>query len=194
MSLFIDIKNQIGYSTQASVDWFRLAAERLRISGRNSVKDGILQNKDNNLVTSIEIGKLYYFQYDALHKDTLPYWDRYPLIFVLNRDRDGFLGLNMHYLRPDLRIAFFNKLQQFASDKRLNPRAKLAVTYRMISDFSQFPEVQHCIKRYLWGHVKTRWMEVPPDSWRNVVMLPLQSFTGQQASQVWAAQNKRKKR
>ena len=193
MNIIQSVKSQIGYSTQASVEWFRLAAERLRISGRNAVKDSILQDQSNKLVTSIEIGKMYYYAYDAKHKDTLPFWDKYPLIFVLNKDSQGFLGLNMHYLRPDLRLAFFNKLQQFASDKRLNPRAKMLVTYQMISDFAKFPEVEHCVKRYLWTHVKTRWMEVQPEDWRNVVLLPLQSFTGMQASQVWARQIKRKK-
>ena len=191
--IYSKIHDEIGYTGQNSVDWFRLAAERLRISGRNQTKLDILKNPEHKLVTSIELGKMYFFEYDAKHKDTLPYWDRFPLIFVLNRDAHSFLGLNMHYLRPDYRLAFFNKLQNFISDPRLNSRAKLMLQYKLISDMSKFPETQDCVKRYLWTHVRTRWLEVPPKEWRNIVMLPLQNFQNKSAAQVWAANNKRYK-
>lgn len=192
-SLYQDLRDLNGYDGKNSLNWFRNAAQLLRISGRNQTKRDILQNAEHKFVTSIELGKMYFYEYDAKHKDTLPYWDRFPLIFVLNRDSNGFLGLNMHYLRPDYRLAFFNKLQQFVSDPRLNKRAKLMVQYKLISDMTKFPETRDCVKRYLWTHVKSRWMEIPPKDWRNIVMLPLQSFEKRQAQSVWASNNKRYK-
>jgi hypothetical protein len=37
-----------------------------------------------------------------------------PMVLVLDRYNDGFLGLNLHYLPFQYRIAFLGKLMKFA--------------------------------------------------------------------------------
>ncbi|MDP7367169.1 MAG: hypothetical protein QGH83_07900, partial [Candidatus Pacebacteria bacterium] len=62
-------------------------------------------------------GKMYTFGYDAKLKAILPYWDKFPLIVVLDTYKDGFLGLNFHYLSPIDRQKFFTKILKFSNQK-----------------------------------------------------------------------------
>ena len=43
------------------------------------------------------IGRMYFYFYDPKTKDTLPYYDKFPLVIPIERYPDGFLGLNLHY-------------------------------------------------------------------------------------------------
>ncbi len=45
-------------------------------------------------------GKVYTYDYNALGKKRLPYYDRYPLVLVLAvyKRKHTFVGLNLHYL------------------------------------------------------------------------------------------------
>lgn len=171
------------YTGENSLRWFRRTAQMLNLR-QDSVKESIIANAPKK-VTKVELGKMYLYEYDPKWKDKLPYWDRFPLIFVLNADSEGFLALNLHYLSPTYRLAFFDKLNEFANDKRLSPKSKLMVQYKLISDMSRFPETSVCIKRYLWTHVRTKFMEIPPTDWRNAVLLPLQSFQKKTDLSAW---------
>ena len=193
MNLLDKLKQLKGYTGKNSVEWFQTATQKLRVHGSGLASSSMLRESGANFASKIEIGKMYLYEYDPKWKDKLPYWDRFPLIFVINTDQEGYLGLNVHYLRPDLRLAFFDKLNQFADDKRLSPKTKLAVQYKLISDMTKFPEVSPCIKRYLWGHVKSKWLEIPPSDWRNSVMLPLQSFQKAHTNTVWAQSSRKMK-
>lgn len=165
-----------------SLNWFRNAAQLLKIN--NQVKMDMV-TKGPTLVNSLDLGRLYMYLYDPKHKDTLPAWDMFPLVFIINRDSTGFTALNMHYLDPERRLIFFLKLQQFMSDPRMTKNTKLKLTWSLISSASKWPDAAVCIKRYLWTHVKSRFLEIPATDWRNAVMLPLASFQKQQAQTVW---------
>ena len=60
------------------------------------------------------MGGLYFFYYNPVTKDDLPYYDKFPLVMPLKRESDGFLGLNLHYLPLRYRIMFMRKLLPFA--------------------------------------------------------------------------------
>ena len=60
---------------------------------------------------------MYFFNYDPKHKETLPYYDRYPLVICVKLLPDGFHGLNLHYLPPMQRAGLLTKLEEVASNK-----------------------------------------------------------------------------
>lgn len=183
MKLFETLHDLKGYNGHNSLRWFYKIAGQLGLNN-DGVRESVIKDAPKK-VSKLQLGKMYLYEYDPKWKDKLPYWDRFPLIFVLNADADGFLALNLHYLGPQLRLAFFNKLNEFASDTRLSPKSKLLVQYKLISDMSKFPETSVCIKRYLWSHVRTKFMEIPATDWRNAVLLPLQSFQKKTSRSVW---------
>ena len=60
------------------------------------------------------LGGLYCFYYNPIGKKDLPYYDKFPLVLVLEKYSDGILGLNLHYLPLQYRLAFLGKLMDFA--------------------------------------------------------------------------------
>jgi hypothetical protein len=48
------------------------------------------------------IGRMYFYYYDPKTKDTLPYYDKFPLVIPIERYSDGFLGLNLHFYQKFL--------------------------------------------------------------------------------------------
>ena len=50
-----------------------------------------------------EIGELCFFSYTAQFPDKYPFYDRRPLVYVMDFQEDKLLGGNLHYLNPDYR-------------------------------------------------------------------------------------------
>tara|TARA_B100001287_G_scaffold101193_1_gene85131 strand:- start:1826 stop:2302 length:477 start_codon:yes stop_codon:yes gene_type:complete len=50
-----------------------------------------------------EVGELCFFSYTAQFPDKYPYYDRRPLVYVMDFQADKMLGGNLHYLNPDYR-------------------------------------------------------------------------------------------
>ena len=84
-----------------SMNWYQNQIKNLRSMNTN-VNSMLTGHRD--LRAQIVPGGLYLFQYDAKHKDTLPYWDKLPLVFPFRKVPDGFYGLNLHYLPYGLRF------------------------------------------------------------------------------------------
>lgn len=132
-------------------------------------------------------GKMYTFGYDAKGKKTLPYWDRFPLIIVLDIAPQGFIGLNFHYLAPKQREVFLKKLLKFSNQKdseKRNSKAKFNVTWNAVK---KIPGADKMIHKYLYSQVRTTLLESPAREWENVIYLPYQKFVGASASSVWSA-------
>ena len=75
------------------------------------------------------MGGLYYFYYDPKTKADLPYYDRFPLVLVLDIQKDGFMGLNLHYLPIRQRIALLDKLMDFAVTDKNNDIQRMHLSY-----------------------------------------------------------------
>ena len=131
------------------------------------------------------LGYLYYFFYDPKGKDDLPYYDKFPLVLVLQRYPDGFLGLNLHYLPLKYRLAFIGKLMDYATYTPENEIKRIKVTYDILQASKRFREFKPCIKRYLHGHIKSKILAVQPNEWEVALVLPVQQFKGARPQEVW---------
>lgn len=165
-----------------------LPASEMRKKARNSIEwlKEKLGGKNKNIENDrFRIGGLFFFTYDPKGKDKLPYYDRFPLVIPLEMYPDGFLGLNLHYLPVDYRMAFLGKLQDYAVQGASGEMMSLRVSYDILNASRGVREFKPCLKRYLHGHVMSKMVAVPPDEWDNAVLLPVQSFVKASASQVW---------
>ena len=82
------------------------------------------------------IGSMQMFFYDPKHKETLPYYDRFPpLSIILKPAKGGFLGLNLHYLPPILRAQFLDALMDNVTSKK-SEDAKFQLTTRLLAGTS----------------------------------------------------------
>ena len=159
------------YSSKELFDW--LSDKARTDSGMRKKLLGAHQQYTSATV----IGKMYFFQYDPKTKDKLPRWDKFPLVFPIERYVDGFLGLNLHYLTPDERERILGQLIKFASAKNMTERTKLKLSYDLINSTKRLNTLARpCVKRYLFTHVRSKFVEIPATEWDRVVQLPLAVF------------------
>ena len=167
-----------------SQSWFEQEARLIKSQGRVQayylMRTGASQNRP--VVTP---GEMYMFYYDAKHKDTLPYWDRFPLVFPFSKVKDGFLGLNLHYLPYHLRAKLLDALMDFRSDKRLDEKSKLEFSWKTIGAAAKYSPAKACVKHYLDAHVKSQFKKVDGDNWATAILLPVSQFQGAREQQVW---------
>lgn len=131
-------------------------------------------------------GRVYLFRYTPKYKATLPYYDAFPLTIVVKRYRNGFLGLNLHYLPPKLRIVLFDHLIRLNLNNRdYDEKTRFKLTWRYLKHFSKRRFIKPIVKRYLYDHLDTKFIEVPPNEWEITVFLPLETFKKEQLREVW---------
>lgn len=153
--------------------WYREAASKISTVDRNMM---LKDKSTKSLLTNDDIGKMFMFFYDPKLKDELPYYDTFPLIFVIESYTDGFLGINLHYLPPILRAKLMDALHTIASDKKYDEKTTLKVSYKLLKSMVKFKYFKPCVKKYLFSHVRSRYLNVPANFWDAAVMLPTQKF------------------
>lgn len=133
----------------------------------------IMSNSDRMRGNTV-VGKMYFFWYDPKLKATLPIYDRFPLVFPIERYADGFLGLNVHYLSFGEREYLLKQLMKFRSNSKMDQTTKLKVSYDLLNSVSRIASTMRpCIKRYLFSQVRSQFVEVTADEWDKAMQLPV---------------------
>jgi len=146
-----------------SLAWYRAAVKaeassykknfNKYILNERSDKVGAVQEQDANELRRYTVqGHMYMFEYKAKMKH-LPYFDKFPLVYVLKASRSEFWGLNLHYMTPKKRIQATKKLMQGRID---------------------FPK--RCFHKYLQPHVEGLLLDLAASEWDTAILLPTEDF------------------
>jgi hypothetical protein len=65
------------------------------------------------------------------------------------------------------------------------------VSYSYLAGASKAFEATPCIKRYLYSHIQSRFLEISADEWDIAAMLPVETFVGATTSKVYADSRKK---
>jgi len=149
-----------------SFDWYRKQVNAMTTPGAKS-----LINKGKATLRP-KYGMMNLFGYDAKHKATLPYYDKFPLIFPIEPAKGGFIGINFHYLPFGARVAFLKQLSQYSSDKNFDNKTRYMI------DWVNNPYFRKTTKRYLNSQVRTSFLNVPADEMAIAIFLPVARFVG----------------
>jgi hypothetical protein len=122
------------------------------------------------------VGKMFFYRYDPKYKDTLPVWDRYPLVLPMDLYGDGFLGLNLHYLDPYSRLYLLDLLHDFINNEKYNDSTRFKLSYQVLNASKRYKMIEPCIKRYLYTHIVSSMIYIEPDSWETAIFLPTERF------------------
>jgi hypothetical protein len=176
-----------GYKTGAanSRNWLRAKIAELKPTPQTLMRD------KKRLQETQFIGGMFFFYYDPKTKDSLPYYDRFPLVIPIERYRDGFLGLNLHYIHPKQRLLLLDKLSEYTTNKNYDSTTKLRLSYGLLSSASKAYQATPCIKRYLANHVQSRFLEIQANEWDIAVMLPVERFEKASTGKVWSDSRKK---
>ena len=171
--------------TKESREWFREKARNLRsINRQELMKEDPLKRRARLKTGRDVIGTMQMFFYDPKTKDTLPYYDKFPLIIVVGPAEGGFYGLNLHYLPPVLRAKFLDALMDLQSSKT-SESARFLITYRKLQSVSKLRYFKPCFKHYLNAHVKSRFARVPAPEWEIATFLPTADWQKSSGNKVY---------
>ena len=145
MSILQNILNKV--SGQVSEDYFR--SQLLEELGSTRF------DSDAADTAGFAPGQLYFFTYSAQTKQ--PYYDMYPLAYVIEYRTGGFLGCNLHYVRLTQRDELAISL--------LNNSAQGAVAVPPIT-----------LHKYLYTGVRGTPYRIPNAEWSDVAQLPTEKF------------------
>ena len=165
--------------------WFRNQAKAISSVNRNKLMRDPDAGNIENKIDGESIGSMYSFFYDPKNKKTLPYYDMFPLVFVIGPKPGGFLGINLHYLPPVLRAKLMDQLYTITNNKKFNDTTKLVVSYDLLSRASRFRYFEPCVKHYLFEHVQSKFLRIEPRFWDAALMLPTEKFAKADADEVW---------
>ena len=192
-SLFDDIlvqgvrSGQIPARTQQARDWFR---DKARTQRSARAYPANLMKETGDKVDSPRIGHMYHFFYDPKTKATLPYYDRFPLIFMVGPAPKGFYGINLHYLPPKLRAALMDNLYGVVSNKRYDEGTKLRISYSILKGASKYRFFKPTFKHYLTENVNSQFLKIDSAEWDIALFLPTERFEKAGKSRVFADSRK----
>lgn len=164
--------------------WFRAAAQSV-----NKVNPSRMMNDKKNVVQTLDqdsIGRMYMFFYDPKLKKELPYYDTFPLIFMIGPAKGGFLGINLHYLPPFYRAKLMDAMYQTINNKKYDDTTRLKISYSILSKATKFRFFKPCVKHYLNSHVQSGFLNVEPKNWDSALLLPTERFRKATKDTVWS--------
>lgn len=158
--------------TKESREWFRKKASSLRRLNREALmKEDPLKQTNQEI-----IGSMYMFFYDPKHKETLPYYDKFPLVVVVGPAEGGFYGLNLHYLPPILRAKMLDALMEITTNTKFNDSTRFKMSYELLAKTAKLKYFKPCFKHYLNEHVQSKFAMVPAPEWEIATFLPTAQF------------------
>jgi len=181
-NIFDDIKKNPKYNSNNSASWFR---QNVTDAFRNLGQQQFMEKNKMRQTTKVSPGQMIFFGYDPKYKEELPFYDKFPLLLPFYIDSTHFMGLNLHYLPPPKRLIILDKLVQTAVDKTLPDKMKLKLSWSLLTSLSENKLVKYSVKKYLYGHVKTNFINVPTSDWPLAIWLPMARFEKANQQEVW---------
>ncbi len=167
--------------TDDARDWFRAKVKQLgKINRQQLLRDEALIRKSRTMM-----GHMYIYFYDPKHRETLPYYDAFPLTIMVERAPGGFYGLNLHYLKPNTRAIFLDKLTDTLTNDKYDESTRFRARYNLLSSVRKFKEFQPCFKHYLSSQIDSKIVLVQPPEWEIAIFLPTEQFVKAKKTQVW---------
>ena len=145
MSILQNILDKV--TGQVNEEWFR--SQLLDELGSTNFDD------DAADTDGFAPGQLYFFTYSAQTKQ--PYYDMYPLTYVIEYQTGGFLGCNLHYVR-------------------LTERDELAISLLNNSAQGSVAVPRRTLHKYLYTGVRSQPYRIPISEWSDVAQLPTERF------------------
>lgn len=168
--------------------WFKAQIATFGNSPRppNSLMRGDQASKGTRILP----GTMIMYLYDPKTKETLPFYDQFPLCLPFKLVKGGFYGLNLHYLPYNLRALLLDKLMQFKNTPGLSEATRLKFSWQLIDGVSKFAAAKPCVKHYLYDHVQSPFKAINAQDWATAILLPVEQFVGASTYEVWRESTK----
>jgi hypothetical protein len=156
-TIFEHIQEKTGGRSK-SRDWYRqeLAEKTPKniIINEQSDEIGDELERDKNITTTFpRLYNLMFYQYKAKWRRDLPFYDKYPLAFVLEKDSKSFFAVNLHYYSPEERMG---------------------IAMSLLED--RVPRFTKGAHKYLLSEVRSPYLILAQQEWQTMSLLPVEEF------------------
>tara|TARA_B100000408_G_scaffold83675_1_gene63962 strand:+ start:352 stop:954 length:603 start_codon:yes stop_codon:yes gene_type:complete len=174
----------VGKEVKRSAKWFQDKIKGLkgdlrnRFSSTNAAKfyrEAETKIQPAVLKRRAERGDLFCYYYNPKYKAVLPYYDMFPMIMLLKAEKETFLGINFHYLRPKWRAILLDRAT-----------AKIGAGLPRWSKLRQIKQIAPTIKRYRYDHIMRKIVPIEKDEQEIAIFLPTERFRKSGKAKVWS--------
>lgn len=179
------------HNTFEAMVWFKEQINDLKNQPKTIEEKKERKNREKDIISppdrpidTFEVGKMYLFHYDPKNKNSLEYYDTFPLILLIGIHKGGFTGLNLHYLPVEMRTKMLSNMSEKAvlKDGELD---RLRVTYDGIKNVSTYQMYKPCLKQYCTSQIRSSVKLINPVDWGFAAILPIENFKKQTKQKVW---------
>ena len=162
-------------------EWLKEKVEDLRPRPNSLITRNPEQRRNFPLV-----GKMYLFLYEAENKNTMSYFDQFPLVIPIDtsnyrersrkRKRESFNGLNLHYTHPRHREYIIESLYKNENFK---------INLYNLSRRRNGQLIKPLIKTYTLKFIRSKFLEIPLEEYDLALVHRTEKFTKKHKSVVW---------
>ena len=173
----------VGKEVKRSAQWFQDKIKGLkgevknRFSSTNAAKFYRESEKITDAVFQrrVSLGDLFCYYYNPKYRKTLPYYDMFPMIMLIAAEKETFLGINFHYLRPKWRAILLDRVT-----------AKIGGGLPKWSKLRNIKQIAPTIKRYRFDHIMRKVIPIEEDEHEIAIFLPTERFKKSGKAKVWS--------
>jgi len=165
--------------------FFRTKAKQVGDTKKVTTEQVIRGADPDRFRTTIQLGSMYLYRYQAKHRKTLPYYDAQPLIFPFRKVPGGWLGINFHYLPLPLRAKLMDALYSITNNKTFDEKTKLKLTYKTLQSATKHRWFAPTVHMYLRKQLRSKFVYIHPTEWDIMLFLPTAKFVGASKGQVF---------
>ena len=171
--------------SREALDFFKDRVRNIKVSS-----SAFYKQSDLNKAKRYLDGRMYTFFYDPKTKEKLPYYDRFPVVLIIDSTSTGFSGLNFHYIPPRYRAKLLDELYDFeiedddVEDESMKTRIRM--NYNLLQSTAKMKFFRPCYKRYLTSHIEGKALEITPNYWSIITMLPIAQFEKESIRKVYS--------
>ena len=182
----------VGAETKKSAKWFLMKTKGLEGSLRNRwtqtnapkfYREAETKVSPKVLKLRVNRGDMFAYYYHPKHRATLPYYDQFPLIMLMSEEKETFIGINFHYLNPNIRAILLDKINSKVGTGQ--------ITNSWWTKLSKIPQIAPTVKRYRYDHIVRKVIPIEEKEKELAIFLPLERFKKSSKSKVWADSKKR---
>ena len=169
-------------NSMQSLQWLKAKYETLRPA--DVIPRTFLRESERRRKIPL-LGRMYMFLYTPIHRETLPFYDAFPLVFPLRRVANGFNGINLHYLPPKFRAILMDQLYNLLNNTDFDETTRLRMTYNILNNSSKYRWFKPCFKHYLTEGMRSTLIYIEPTEWNLALFVPSEQFRKDTKRNVW---------
>ena len=175
-TIFRKIREEAG-GRELSVRWYRNKIKALapRITGPELLSEA----EKKKITARPNYGMMNLFWYKPLNAKRLKYYDLYPLVIPFKKHRNGFTGLNFHYLSVPMRMNLLERLAAFEDSGTLYSLDVNDIDQLLALEWTEvkgMKGIKPIVRRYLANYVYSNFLKVGLEDMVVASLLPVERF------------------